>query len=186
MGTLRVIAGKAKGLRLKTVPGDTTRPITDIVKESLFNILGDEIQDNLILDLFGGTGAVGIEALSRGAKFVIFLDKGQQAVRTIQQNLLTTKFTDQAQVIRTDAFAFLAEAPKVDFDLIYVAPPQYKQMWQKAIRLIDAKPELLSNNGQIIVQINPIEWEDLELDNFEIFDSRKYGDTLLVFFEKSN
>jgi 16S rRNA G966 N2-methylase RsmD len=59
-------------------------------------------------------------------------------------------------------------------------------MWQKAIRLIDAKPELLSSNGQIIVQINPIEWEDLELDNFEIFDSRKYGDTLLVFFEKSS
>ncbi|MDY0126165.1 MAG: 16S rRNA (guanine(966)-N(2))-methyltransferase RsmD [Anaerolineaceae bacterium] len=185
-GTLRVIAGKAKGLRLKTVPGDTTRPITDIVKESLFNILGDEILDNLILDLFGGTGAVGIEALSRGAKFVIFLDKGQQAVRTIQQNLLTTKFTDQAQVIRTDAFAYLAEAPKEDFDLIYVAPPQYKQMWQKAIRLIDAKPELLSNNGQIIVQINPIEWEDRKLDNFVIFDSRKYGDTLLVFFEKSS
>lgn len=185
MGTLRVIAGKAKGLRLKTVPGDTTRPITDIVKESLFNILGDEILDNQILDLFGGTGAVGIEALSRGARFVIFLDNGQQAVRTIQQNLLTTKFTDQAQVIRTDAFAYLAEAPKVNFDLIYVAPPQYKLMWQKAIRLIDAKPELLSSNGQVIIQINPIEWEELELENFQIFDTRKYGDTLLVFFEKS-
>ncbi|NLG40894.1 MAG: methyltransferase, partial [Chloroflexi bacterium] len=99
MGTLRVIAGRAKGLRLKTVPGDTTRPITDIVKEALFNILGDEIESNTILDLFGGTGAVGIEALSRGARFATFLDKGQQAVRTIQQNLLTTKYSDQAEVI---------------------------------------------------------------------------------------
>jgi len=185
MGTLRVIAGKAKGMRLKTVPGDTTRPITDIVKEALFNILGDEIVDNLILDLFGGTGAVGIEALSRGARFVIFLDKGQQAIRTIQQNLLTTKFTEQAEVIRSDAFNYLTEPPKVNFDLIYVAPPQYKELWQKAIRLIDAKPELLSENGQIIVQINPIEWEELSLQNFRVFDTRKYGDTFLVFFEKS-
>ncbi|MEL7627248.1 MAG: 16S rRNA (guanine(966)-N(2))-methyltransferase RsmD [Anaerolineaceae bacterium] len=185
MGTLRVIAGKAKGLRLKTVPGDTTRPITDIVKEALFNILGDEITDNLILDLFGGTGAVGIEALSRGARFVVFLDKGQQPVRTIQQNLLTTKFSDHAEVLRTDAFTYLAYPPKLDFDLIYIAPPQYKQMWQKAIRLIDAKPELLNEDGQIIVQINPIEWEELTLENFEVFDSRKYGDTLLVFYEKN-
>ena len=184
MGTLRVIAGKAKGLRLKTVPGDTTRPITDIVKEALFNILGDEIAENQILDLFGGTGAVGIEALSRGASFVTFLDKGQQAVHTIQQNLVTTKFSDQAEVIRTDAFTYLATPPKVNFDLIYVAPPQYKQMWQKAIRLIDTKPELLSEVGQIIVQINPIEWEEFTLVNFVVFDTRKYGDTLLVFYEK--
>jgi len=186
MGTLRVIAGRAKGLRLKTVPGDTTRPITDIVKEALFNILGDEIESNTILDLFGGTGAVGIEALSRGARFATFLDKGQQAVRTIQQNLLTTKYSDQAEVIRTDAFTYLSSPPKLNFDLIYIAPPQYKQMWQKAIRLIDAKPELLSENGQIIVQINPIEWEELVLKNFNVFDDRKYGDTQLVFFEKTN
>ncbi len=184
MGTLRVISGKAKGMRLKTVPGDTTRPITDIVKESLFNILGTEITDNLILDLFGGTGAVGIEALSRGAHFVTFLDKGSQAIKTIQQNLATTKLEAQAEVIRTDAFAYLQNPPKLAFDLIYIAPPQYRQMWQKAIKLIDAKPELLSDEGQIIVQINPIEWEELSYKNFEIFDERKYGDTLLVFFEK--
>lgn len=184
MGNLRVIAGQAKGMKLKTVPGDTTRPITDIVKEALFNILGTEIDQNKILDLFGGTGAVGIEALSRGASFVTFLDKGQQAVRTIQQNLETTRFTNQAEVIRTDAFSYLSAPLKVDFDLIYIAPPQYKEMWQKAIRLIDDNPVLLSDDGQIIVQINPIEWEELVLENFEVFDSRKYGDTLLIFYEK--
>lgn len=185
MGSLRVIAGKAKGMRLRTVPGDTTRPITDIVKESLFNILGNEIDQNTILDLFGGTGAVGIEALSRGAKFVTFLDKGQQAIRTIQKNLETTRFTQQAEVIRTNAFSYLSSPAKLGFDLIYVAPPQYKQMWQKALRLIDKLPSLLSDEGQIIVQINPIEWEEIEVDNFEVFDTRKYGDTLLVFYEKS-
>lgn len=185
MGTLRVISGKAKGTRLKTVPGDTTRPITDIVKEALFNILGNEISQNIILDLFGGTGAVGIEALSRGASYVTFLDKGQQAIKTIQHNLSVTHFSSQAEVLRTDAYVYLAAPPKTDFDLIYIAPPQYKQMWQKAIRLIDSNPALVSDAGQIIVQINPIEWEELDLDNFEVFDSRKYGDTLLVFYEKS-
>ena len=184
MSTLRVISGKAKGTRLKTVPGETTRPITDIVKEALFNILGNEIEDNLILDLFGGTGAVGIEALSRGARFVTFLDKGSQAVRTMQQNLEKTKLNVQSEVIRTDAFGYLADPPKTNFDLIYIAPPQYKQMWQKALRLIDGRPDLLSEDGQIIVQINPIEWEELALKNLEVFETRKYGDTLLVFFEK--
>lgn len=172
-------------MRLKTVPGNTTRPITDIVKESLFNILGSEVDQNIILDLFGGTGAVGIEALSRGATFVTFLDKGQQAIRTIQKNLETTRFTEQAEVIRTDAFTYLASPSKLGFDLIYVAPPQYKQMWQKALGLIDKLPTLLSDDGQIIVQINPIEWVELKLENFEVFDTRKYGDTLLVFYEKS-
>ncbi|NLB71657.1 MAG: 16S rRNA (guanine(966)-N(2))-methyltransferase RsmD [Chloroflexi bacterium] len=185
MGSLRVSAGRAKGMRLKTIPGDSTRPITDIVKEALFNILGSEIDENQILDLFGETGAVGIEALSRGASFVTFLDKSQQAVRTIQHNLKTTHFSNQAEVIRTDAFAYLQNPPKFAFDLIYIAPPQYRQMWQKAIRMIDADPRLLSDQGQIIVQINPIEWEELLLEHFEVFDSRKYGDTLLVFFEKA-
>ena len=185
MGTLRVIAGKAKGTRLKTVPGDTTRPITDIVKEALFNILGNEIEDNRILDLFGGTGAVGIEALSRGARFVTFLDKSQQAVKTISENLAKTRLNAQAEVLRTDAFSYLSDPQKLDFDLIYVAPPQYKVMWQKAMHMIDDNPRLLHDDGQVIVQINPIEWEEVRLNSLTVFDTRKYGDTLLVFFEKS-
>jgi 16S rRNA (guanine(966)-N(2))-methyltransferase RsmD len=185
MGTLRVIAGKAKGTRLKTVPGDTTRPITDIVKEALFNILGNEIEDNRILDLFGGTGAVGIEALSRGAHFVTFLDKSQQAVKIISENLAKTRLNTQAEVLRTDAFSYLSDPQKLDFDLIYVAPPQYKLMWQKAMHMIDDNPRLLHDDGQVIVQINPIEWEEIRLYSLTVFDTRKYGDTLLVFFEKS-
>lgn len=185
MGTLRVIAGKAKGTRLKTVPGDTTRPITDIVKEALFNILGNEIEDNRILDLFGGTGAVGIEALSRGARFVTFLDKSQQAVKTISENLAKTRLNAQAEVLRTDAFSYLSDPQKLYFDLIYVAPPQYKLMWQKAMHMIDDNPRLLHDDGQVIVQINPIEWEEVRLNSLTVFDTRKYGDTLLVFFEKS-
>ena len=77
------------------------------------------------------------------------------------------------------------QSTKAWIDLIYVAPPQYKQMWQKAILLIDKLPELLDDDGQVIVQINPIEWEELDLSNLTVFDSRKYGDTLLVFYERS-
>jgi len=183
-GTLRVIAGSARGLRLKSVPGETTRPITDIVKEALFNILGSEIIDNLVLDLFGGTGAVGIEALSRGAKFVTLLDTSQQAIDTIRANLNTTHFAAKAKVQRTDAFTFLS-GKNGPYDLIYVAPPQYKEMWQRAMKLIDERPDLVTEDGQIIVQINPIEWDDMDLEHFVVFDKRKYGDSLLVFYEKS-
>ena len=183
MGTLRVISGSAKGLRLKTVPGDTTRPITDLVKEALFNILGDEVLGIQVLDLFGGTGAVGIEALSRGAASALFLDKSRLAVRTIQENLRETKLSAKAQILHMDAFTFMTQAPSRSFDLIYVAPPQYKEMWQKAMDLLDLQPELLSAEGQIIVQINPVEWQERAYQHFSEFDSRKYGDTLLVFFE---
>lgn len=183
MGTLRVIGGSAKGLRLKTVPGDTTRPITDLVKEALFNILGEEVLGNKVLDVFGGTGAVGIEALSRGAETALFLDKSREAVRTIQENLRTTHLSERAQVQHQDAFIFLAQPPAQAFDLIYVAPPQYKGMWQKAMDLLDEQPQRLSPDGQIIVQINPVEWEERTYQHFTEFDSRKYGDTLLVFFE---
>lgn len=183
MGTLRVISGSAKGLRLKTVPGDTTRPITDLVKEALFNILGDEVLGIHVLDLFGGTGAVGIEALSRGAQSALFLDKSREAVRTMQENLRETKLIERAQVLHMDAFTFLAQPPSCSFDLIYIAPPQYKGMWQKAMDLLDQQPGLLSPDGQIIVQINPVEWEERAYQHFSEFDSRKYGDTLLVFFE---
>lgn len=183
MGTLRVIGGSAKGLRLKTVPGDTTRPITDLVKEALFNILGEEVLGNKVLDVFGGTGAVGIEALSRGAETALFLDKSREAVRIIQENLRATHLSEKAQVQHQDAFIYLAQPPAQAFDLIYVAPPQYKGMWQKAMDLLDERPQRLSPDGQIIVQINPVEWEECAFQHFTKFDSRKYGDTLLVFFE---
>jgi len=182
-GTLRVIAGTAKGLHLKTVPGDSTRPITDIVKEALFNIIAPEIQGNKVLDLFGGTGAVSIEALSRGAETAVIIDKSQTAASIIRQNLETARFAKRAKVICGDAFSYLSVQAKESFDLIYIAPPQYKDMWQKAVKMLDQDPAWLTAAGQIIVQINPLEWAELPLENLQVFDQRKYGDTLLVFYE---
>ena len=106
-------------------------------------------------------------------------------MRIIQQNLEATHLSDKAVVLHQDAFKFLASPQPKSFDLIYIAPPQYKAMWQKAMLLLDQNPRLLSDNGQIIVQINPLEWVDEHYVHFNEFDRRKYGDTLLVFFEKS-
>lgn len=183
-----MIAGKARGRRLRAVPGDTTRPITDRTKESLFNIIGPDIQGSTIFDLFAGTGSVGIEALSRGANFVRFIDKHRRAIETIRSNLEISGLVDnaetaQAQVIQTDAFSYLKTPVDRSFDYIYIAPPQYKEMWKRALLSIDVHPDWMSRYGWVIVQIDPIEYEQLSLDNLSEFDQRKYGSTLLVFYE---
>ena len=187
MSTLHVVSGMAKGRKLKDVPGDTTRPITDMVKQALFNIIAGDVQESNWWDLFGGTGAVGIEALSRGAAFVRFSELNRAPIETIKANLETTGFTDQAEIRRGDAFAMLAAPPDRPFDYVYIAPPQYKEMASKALLALDANPAWLNDEGAwVIVQIHPREQKILELKNLEQFDERKYGSTLLIFYEKKD
>ncbi len=189
MGTLRVIAGTAKGRRLMSVPGKMTRPITDRVKEALFNILSDEIYEADFLDLFAGTGSVGIEAMSRGARFTRFVDASPQAIATIRHNLERTGFSSQAQVIRKDVFRFLKTLPDQEFDYIYVAPPQYQELWEKTLICLDDNPTWLKPSGMIIVQIHPREYHPFTLRCFEESSQRKYGSTMLIFYkwkEKTN
>jgi 16S rRNA (guanine(966)-N(2))-methyltransferase RsmD len=183
MSSPRIIGGSARGARLQDVPGDTTRPITDRVKEALFNILSPDIHGAAFLDLFGGTGSVGIEALSRGAKFARMIDLNHNAVRIIRANLEHTHLAQGAEVLRQDAFAHLRQVPDRAFDYIYVAPPQYKEMWVQAMKLLDAAPAWLVEDGWIIVQIDPVEYQKLELNSLVEFDQRRYGSTLLVFYE---
>lgn len=182
---LRVIAGKAKGRKLKSVPGDTTRPVTDMVKEALFNILGGEVIESNWWDLFGGTGAIGIEALSRGAAFIRFSDLNRLPVETIKENLAACGFSKQAEVKRGDSLAMLRAAPDQQFEYIYIAPPQYKEIWSQALKLLDENPGWLAETGEAIVQIHPREYKDLQLVNLQQTDERKYGSTLLVFYEKA-
>jgi 16S rRNA (guanine(966)-N(2))-methyltransferase RsmD len=182
---MRVISGIAKGRKLKAVPGETTRPITDRTKEALFNILGTWIIEARVLDLFSGTGAVGIEALSRSAAHVTFIEKNQAATRIIGQNLSATGLADRALVKRVDVFDFLEQPPSQPFDLIYIAPPQYKQLWIRTIQMLD--PHLdrwLLPDGAVVVQIHPVEYEDLAPQNLVLYDERKYGSTLLCFYER--
>ena len=184
MSGLRVIAGTARGHKLHSVPGDSTRPITDRTKESLFNILGVDIQGATFLDLFAGTGSVGIEALSRGAIFARFLDKNQNAIRTIHTNLNLTRTEEHAEVIRMDAFQLLQGKPDRSFDYVYIAPPQYKELWKRALIDLDNNPNWLSPDGWVIVQIHPKEYEITSLKNLAEFDQRRYGSTVLVFYER--
>jgi 16S rRNA (guanine(966)-N(2))-methyltransferase RsmD len=183
MSGLRVIAGKARGRRLRSVPGDATRPITDRTKESLFNILGADVQGSSWLDLFAGTGSVGIEALSRGAAFVRFTDLQRKAIETIRANLAITSLEAGSDVQRLDAFQLLERLPDRSFDYIYIAPPQYKGLWKRALASLDANTGWMSEDAWAIFQIHPVEYESLEMKNLIEFDQRKYGSTLLVFYE---
>ena len=185
MSGLRIIGGKARGRRIKAVPGDSTRPITDRTKESLFNIIGQDIEKASFLDLFAGTGSVGIEALSRGAKYTRFIDILRPAVEIIKANLEATGLQEGSHVLQADSLNYLRKPPDRTFDYIFIAPPQYKEMWKKAMVLLDQYPGWFSNDSWIIAQIHPIEFESLQLDHLTLFDQRKYGSTLLLFYEST-
>ena len=178
---MRVIAGSAKGTHLNPVPGKQTRPISDRVKQSLFDILADITTGARVLDLFAGTGSVGIEALSRGASHAVFVEKRERAVATIRANLERTRLYDLARVAKADVFRYLSDQPE-PFDLIYVAPPQYLGLWSKTLRVLDAKPGWLSSAGLVVVQIFPKEFEPLHLVSIQLNDERKIGSTLLCFY----
>jgi 16S rRNA (guanine(966)-N(2))-methyltransferase RsmD len=180
---MRVTTGRAKGRALKSVPGDVTRPITDRVKQAVFNILGDDVKGSTWLDMFAGTGAVGIEALSRGARHVTFIDQDTTAVRTIKSNLLLTQLGQNSHVIRQDAFRYINAFPNARYDFIYVAPPQYKGLWAEALLALDQQPQWLAEGGAILVQIDPHEYHEIVLQSLELVDQRRYGSTLLCFYE---
>jgi 16S rRNA (guanine966-N2)-methyltransferase len=179
---MRVIAGTAKGIQLQPVPGSGTRPISDRVKESVFNILGDWVVDARVLDLFAGTGSVGIEALSRGAAEVTFVERYSRAISVIRDNLRRTRLQAGAQVVQTDVFRYLDGEPEA-FDLIYIAPPQYQELWKATLMALEANPGWLLPGGLVIVQIFPKEYEPLPLARLQLTDERKYGSTLLCFYE---
>lgn len=180
----RVIAGSAKGRRLKMVPGDSTRPVMDRVKEALFSILGMRVAGSNFLDLYAGTGSVGIEALSRGATQATFIELDRLAIKTIQENLKTTRLADQAVIRRVDVLALLAQSPPEDYDFIYIAPPQYKKLWLKTLEVLDQNPAWISDTTRVIVQIDPHEQEAVSLTHLQARDERRYGRTLLWFFDK--
>jgi 16S rRNA (guanine966-N2)-methyltransferase len=179
---MRVIAGSAKGLQLQAVPGSSTRPISDRVKEALFDILGQEIVGARVLDLFAGTGSVGIEALSRGAVRAVFVEKQARASATIRTNLGHTRLEAGGVVIQDDVFRFLAGEAE-PFDLVYVAPPQYRGLWSRTLLSLEARPGWLAPEGCVVVQIFPKELEPLALETLHLADERRYGSTLLCFYE---
>jgi len=190
---MRVVTGEAKGRKLKGPKTIGTRPIIDRVKQALFNILVTRVDEAHFLDLFAGTGSVGIEALSRGAASATFIEMSHKILALVRENLQITGLADRAETLHADAFKFLqAQATpagslsngKREYDIIYVAPPQYQEMAARALGLLDSSP-LLAEDGLVIVQIHPKERPGVAavpLTRLVLTDERRYGSTLLLFY----
>ena len=179
---MRVITGKARGVQLKTPDGLTTRPTADRVKEALFSIIQFDIPGARVLDLFGGTGQLGIEALSRGAKSAVFVDAGEPACKLIRENLRRTKLESDAKVIRSDYLEYLKRCRDA-FDIIFLDPPYAEVFLENAMNCI-GEIDILQSGG-IIVTERPLGKDlNVELSGFERSKDYKYGKTLLTIYRK--
>ncbi len=182
---MRIITGSARGCRLKTPKGaEVTRPTADRVKESLFNILGQMVAGRKVLDIFAGTGNLGLEALSRGAESAVFVDKA--TAKLITENLQLTRLQEKGIVRGSDVFAELSRqaAGRAEFSLIFCDPPYHKGLWQQALKQIDASDGLMAENGILVVEHGAEENEFPELSRLQLVHNRRYGHTTqLSFFQ---
>lgn len=184
--SLRVIAGTARGRKLDQPPRDTTRPLTDRAREALFNILTPRLHGARVADLFAGSGAVGIEALSRGADRATFVEMDAAVVRVIEGNLERLGFAEDAEVVRGDALTW-TERGQGPFDIVFCGPPQWQGLWARSLQAIDASaPALLAEGAVVVSQCDPSEEQpdaDLGLTNLRRTDQRSYGKVRLTFHE---
>lgn len=179
---MRVITGKARGVQLKTPDGMQTRPTTDRVKEALFSIIQFELPGAKVLDLFGGTGQLGIEALSRGAGSAVFIDASEKACALIRENLKRTKLEQQGKVIRSDYLDYLKRS-REQFNIIFLDPPYAEVFLENSLNLI-TEIDILQTNG-IIVTERPLGKElPWEYDGFQRSRDYKYGKTILTVYRK--
>jgi len=175
---MRVITGSARGVRLLTPDGMETRPTSDKVKEALFSIIQFEIEGRRALDLFAGTGQLGVEALSRGAKSCVFVDERDEAVKLVQENLRRAKLAEAARVVRSDYLAYLG-ACREKFDLIFLDPPYAEVFLENSLRKI-SEIDILSPGGIIICE-RPTEKADLpRLTGYSYSRDYRYGKTFLT------
>ena len=176
---MRIITGRARGARLKTPKGLLTRPTSDRVKESLFSILGGRVAGRRVLDLFAGTGSLGLEALSRGAASAVFVDRATEAV--LRENAEHTRLGETARILRGDVFSALARlaAEGAVFDLVFCDPPYHKGLWERALTALDASP-VLSEGALVIVESGEDEKEIPPLSRLSLVREERYGHTTRV------
>ena len=206
---MRVVAGSARGIRLEGPPSEGTRPISDRAKEALFNIFGRDVRDARFLDLFAGTGGVGIEALSRGAAAAVLVEQDRAVVEVITANLARTRLAERAVVERADVFAWLDrhsrevaersgaasitgvgsrrgadEGGTRRFDLVFSGPPQWQGLWGRSLAAIDERSgTLLADGARVVLQLDPREEVDEPvLANLALVDDRRYGNVALRFY----
>lgn len=179
---MRVITGKARGIQLKTPDGMQTRPTSDRVKEALFSIIQFDIPGAQVLDLFGGTGQLGIEALSRGAQSAVFVDAGEKACALIRENLKRTKLETDARVVRSDYLDYLKRT-REKFDIIFLDPPYAEVFLENALNII-TEIDILQTNGIIIAE-RPLGKElPWDFEGYRRSRDYKYGNTLLTVYRK--
>lgn len=182
---MRVISGTAKGTKLNSIESLSTRPTLDRVKEALFNIIQTHLQCSNVLDLFAGSGALGIEALSRGAENCTFCDKSYEAVKMLKQNLQKTKFENKATVLIKDYKKSIKILEKDKFDIIFIDPPYKQNIAVDSIKLI-LEHNIFAKDGIIVLETDEEEREIKELENInlEVYDVRKYGRVSLIFLRE--
>ncbi len=180
---MRIITGSAKGTKLKVPHGLNVRPTTDRVKESIFNIIRNECMDAVVLDIFSGTGNLGLEAVSRGAVRAILVDKSLVSIQVITANAVSTKLLEHVKIIKTDVFRALEQFITAgnQFDLVFCDPPYNQGHVEKVLRIFN-RGSLLSNQGILIIEHSHHEMPEGEWDKLRLFRSEKYGETVVSFF----
>ena len=182
---MRVIAGKARRIQLKTIERLETRPTTDRIKETLFNMIAHGLGDASFLDLFAGSGGIGIEALSRGAKNAVFVEKNLKAVACIKENLKNTKFTEQAEVLQMDVLSALHRLEgRKRFDYVFMDPP-YNHLLEKQALTYLAESDLLNENALIIVEASlETDFSYVEEIGYSVIKRKEYKTNAHLFLER--
>ncbi|MEG6584098.1 16S rRNA (guanine(966)-N(2))-methyltransferase RsmD [Dendrosporobacter sp. 1207_IL3150] len=180
---MRIITGKAKGAKLKAPRGLDTRPTTDRVKESIFNILGDVVNGAKVLDLFAGTGNLGLEALSRGATQAVFIDQSAVSIGVIKDNAAHTKLVDYAEIHKGDVLRVLDRLSNTDrmFDLVFCDPPYNKGYVRSVLEKLDQNG-IFAEQGILVLEHSRHESVEGEWKSLELRRSEKYGETIVSFF----
>ena len=181
---MRIISGTARGTKIFTLEGETTRPTLDRVKESMFNIIQNEVQNSIFIDLFSGSGAIGLEAASRGAKRVILCDKSKQAINIINKNIEKTHLKEKVELYNLDYELLLKTKIKEQADIIYIDPPYKSDFAINAVNII-LENGLVSEHSTIIIETDEEEkiLRELEKIEIKITDKRKYGRAILIFLK---
>lgn len=182
---MRVIAGTARSLRLKTPEGMDTRPTTDRIKETLFNMLQPYLPDAVFVDLFSGSGGIGIEALSRGARHAYFVENNRNALACIAENLQFTKFTDRATVMRQDVLTALQSIHEKAVDVVFMDPPYDHGYEKQALRLLHDAPYVTDRTIIIVEASLETDFSDLEQMGFQIIKEKRYKTNKHVFCQKA-
>ena len=177
---MRVITGTARGRVLETLPGEDVRPTTDRVKEAMFSIIQFELEGRKVLDLFAGSGQLGIEALSRGAAYAVFVDSSRDSVDCVKSNLLKTGLKSNSSVVQADSLTFIRTA-KDKFDIAFLDPPYGKGLLQSVLPLVAEK---MNDGGVIVCEHSKGEEMPAEAGDFVLFREYKYGKTALTVYRK--